>query len=118
MAEDLLYEALEPLGGQSTRVRFTGIVGRSSVVWDARVMTLQHHCRSLTPQERRAGVRQFLAVGPILEGAASVIVALNLSRIDEPAVLKTIIMLRQWKRLKPGRHEYGEAHRFGASDCA
>ena len=118
MARDFLFEALEPLGGQSTRVRFTGTVGRSSVVWDARVMTLQHHCRSLTPQERRAGVRQFLAVGPISGGTASVTVALNLSRIDEPAVLKTMIMLRQWKRLRPGRHEYGDAHRFGALDCA
>ena len=113
MANDRHYEALEPLGGQTTLVRFTGPVQGRDIVWNVRLITLAHHYRMLSSSERRKGVRQFIAVGPIENGIGSATIALNLSRIDEPAVLKTIVMVRQWKRLGPGRHEYGETHRFG-----
>jgi hypothetical protein len=35
-------------------------------------------------------------------------IGLNLPKIDETTILKTIIMVRQYKRLSHGRHDYGE----------
>ncbi len=115
MPNDGHYEALEPLGGQTTLVRFTGAVQGRNIVWNVRLITLAHHYQTLSSCERRKGVRQFIAVGPIANGVGSATIALNLSCIDEPAVLKTVIMVCQWKRLGPGRHEYGETHRLGVS---
>jgi len=39
-------------------------------------------------------------------------VVLDIPRIDEPAILRTIIMIRNYKRLYPGRHEFGEPRTF------
>ncbi len=112
MANDKHYEALEPLGGQTTLVRFTGPLQGRDIVWNVRLITLAHHYQTVSCSERLQGVRQFIAVGPSANGVGSATIALNLSRIDEPAVLKTIIMVRQWKQLGPGRHEYGETYRL------
>ena len=114
MADDRHYEALEPLGGQTSLVRFTGSMQGQSIVWTVRLITLAHHYQRLSSAERDKGVRQFIKAEPIANGVGSAIIALNLPCIDESAVLKTMIMLRQWKRLGPGRHEYGETRRFGA----
>ncbi len=114
MADDRQYEALEPLGGQTSRIRFTGKLQGTTVVWEVRLMTLRHYYQTLPMAERSRGIRHFIEVAPLTDGVSSATIGLNLSRLDEPAVLKTIIMLRQWKRLKPGRHYYGESHQFGA----
>ncbi len=118
MADDRRYEALEPLGGQTSLVRFTGSMQGKSIVWTVRLITLAHHYQSLPSAERQTGVRQFIAAEPVANGVGSATIALNLPCIDEPAVLKTMIMLRQWKRLGPGRHEYGETQRFAAVSSA
>ena len=102
------YEALMPLGGNAARVRFLGTLEGSEVLWNATLITLEHYCRGLPPAERALGVRQFIALAPVQDGRGSITIALNVPRIDGPAILKTIIMIRQWKRLRPGRHEYGE----------
>ena len=112
--DDMPYEALEPLGGQTARIRCTGTLQGTTIIWEVRLMTLRHYYQTLSKAERRHGIRQFIEVEPLSDGVSSATIGLNLSRIDEPAVLKTIIMLRQWKRLKPGRHRYGETHQFGA----
>ena len=108
------YHALEPLGGQTTRIRFSGPFQGRTILWDTRLMTLRHYYGTLTGRERREGVRQFINVGTVCSVTGFVTVALNVPRIDEPAVLKTLTMLRLWKRLAAGQHEYGEAHYFGA----
>jgi hypothetical protein len=36
-------------------------------------------------------------------------VGLDLQRIDRPAIEKMIIMIRNYRNLRYGRHEYGEA---------
>ena len=41
-------------------------------------------------------------------GALALTVGLNLAVIDEPAIRKTLIMVRNYKRLGFGRHEWGE----------
>ena len=43
------------------------------------------------------------------DGAFALEVGLGLVAIDEPALKKTLIMIRNFKRLELGRHEWGEA---------
>ena len=75
--------------------------------------TLQAYCAEhATTEQRAAGVvqaRSFILVHPETAGQRSIEVALPLACIDEPAISKTIVMIRQYRRLHEGRHEYGAA---------
>ncbi len=114
----LVYEALEPLDGPSARIRFSGHLQGREVIWQARLRTLEDVWR-----ERRGGepadtpmiLRQYIDIAPDGDPAAWPLeVALAVPAIDAPTVFKTIIMIHNYKRLAPGRHEYGPGHRFPA----
>ena len=93
-------------------IRFTGPFRGRQVTWDARIVTLAHAARS-RPASSTAELRQFIEVGRDNGGTRQLRIGLNVDRIDEPAILKTIIMIRQYKRLQEGRHEYGALWRPG-----
>lgn len=112
----LVYEALEPLGGSSARIRFSGRLLGREVIWQARLRTLEDVWR-----ERQAGdatpgsvaLRQYIHIRETADpGLAELEVALAVPAIDAPTVFKTLIMINNYKRLAPGRHEYGEPHPF------
>ena len=77
------------------QIRFTGPFEGRTVLWDASVMTLAHYRELASATGATPILRQFIG--------------LNVARIDAPALLKTIIMIRKYKRLHCGRHEYGDA---------
>lgn len=110
------YELLEQQNSERVRVRFIGGFGGETVVWDATLMTLR---RSLAEARARDGgvadggrLRPFIHVGPRLGPMRAITIGLALEAIDVPAIRKTIIMVQQYKRLKEGRHEYGEYRRL------
>ena len=91
-------------------VRFTGPFQGRQIVWDARIATLEYVSRELQSSRRsgdRPGLRQFIEVGSTADGTRMLRIGLNVERIDEPVILKAIIMIRQYKRLREGCHEYG-----------
>jgi hypothetical protein len=49
-----------------------------------------------------------MEIAPAPDGKLALTVGLNLTAIDEPTIKKTLIMIRNFKRLKLGRHEWGE----------
>jgi hypothetical protein len=87
-------------------VRFTGPFLGRQVTWDARIVTLAHAARS-RPANGTSELRQFIEVGRDNGGTRQLRIGLNVDHIDGPAILKTIIMIRQYRRLQEGRHEYG-----------
>jgi hypothetical protein len=87
-------------------IRFTGPFRGRQVTWDARIFTLAHAARS-RPVNSTAELRQFIEVGRDNGGTRQLRIGLNIDHIDEPAILKTIIMIRQYRRLQEGLHEYG-----------
>jgi len=95
------FEVLEPPGGDSVRLRFGGCLLGEAVVWDATVMTL----------ERAGAERNFIDVGPPAPQGRRLTVAVAAAAIDLPTLRKTVMMIRQYKRLRPGRHEYGPPRR-------
>ena len=88
-------------------IRFTGPFEGLTTLWDARVMTLAHY-RRLAGATAPA-LRQFIEVGPEQDQLRRLDIGLNVAQIDTPVLLKTIIMVRKYKRLRRGRHEYGNA---------
>lgn len=92
---------------QTAHVRFSGQFQGQPVVWDCEFLTL-----AAEQAARRAawtgGLRNFIEIGEAGEHGRPLRVGLALARIDRPAIEKMIIMIRNYKRLHPGRHEYGE----------
>ena len=94
---------LEQVGPGLARARFDGRFRGQPVVWEATVVTLEQHRREGAEETKRA----LIDVRRVADGHGELLVVLPLPAIDGPALLKTAIMIRQWKRLELGRHEYG-----------
>lgn len=105
------YTHVEPPHTDHVHVHFTGPFQGRQIVWDARIVTLEyvsHELQSGQSPGDRPGQRQFIEVGNAANGTRMLRIGLNVERIDEPVILKTIIMIRQYKRLHEGCHEYGQ----------
>ena len=92
------FVAVTDLDGPAARIRFIGRFQNEEVVWDA-------HLIALAPLAAEAP--QFLDIGsPDIHGVP-IRIGLDVPRIDRPTVMKTLIMVRNYKLLRPGRHEFG-----------
>ncbi len=98
---DLLEEAdlLDAPGGKSLRLRFQGRFEGRMVTWLATLRALDDPCDTATPNYIEVGVN-----GP---DGIPITVGLDVDRVDLPTVRKAMIMIRRYKRLRRGRHEYG-----------
>lgn len=102
------YRVIGPLGGDCARVVFDGSLEGQAVVWDALFYTHPGYARAHPDKSLSGNLIEVGSPGP--EGRGLVVV-LDLPCIDQPTLLKTLHMIRQWKRLAPGRHVYGGAPR-------
>lgn len=101
------YEALEPLGGTSLRVRFGGTFNGATTRWDATFLTLAHY------RANDAAVRRnFIDIGNAGPEGRRLMVVLDVPAFDAATVTKTIIMVRNYRRLRLGRHWFGAEQRF------
>ena len=113
MAED--YKIIRRDSEQSVTLAFNGVFQGREVVWEARIKTL--YAWYLEQMAIAAGdgqtrsLRQFIDIR-YCNGIYQVDIGLNLRQIDEPSIKRAIIMMRKYKRLHTGRHEYGEAIQF------
>jgi len=106
---DDAYELVERPDGASARIRFPGPFEDRRVTWDATVTTLSAWARR-HPASR--ALRPFIDVGPDGPRGVALTVGLNVPAIDTPVLRKTVIMIRNTRRLRRGRHEFGEAVEF------
>jgi len=105
--QDFVYTG-EPANG-CTSIRFLGTFEGAAVVWDATIMTLAFYNARQALNNSPATLRQFIDIAPAGNILRSIEIGLELDRIDTPALLKTIIMIRKYRRLHTGRHEFGGA---------
>ena len=89
-----------PLHEQRAHVRFTGPFHGQMVVWDCEFVTLA----SIGAE------RNFIEIAEAGPQGMSLRVGLDIARVDASAIDKMIIMIRNYKNLHYGRHEYGEPH--------
>lgn len=111
------YEALSPVGQAQVHIRFPGRFEGRDVIWDARLHTLRYEyeqaCTGSGPVPDE--FRQYIHIQPAVGDQVPITIALNVPQFDEPAILKTLIMIHNYKRLRLGRHEFGQPISF--SDC-
>ena len=95
-------------------IQFIGAFDGHPVVWHARIQTLKNYASGLgntrTPCDS-VKLQQFIEITQEHD-TYKVHVGLNLPQIDERTILRTIIMIRKYKRLRMGRHEFGELVEF------
>lgn len=84
--------------GCCARFRFTGAFQGARVIWDCTLTTL---AAARAP-------RNFIDVGPADGAVRAIRVGLDLPAIDAATIRKTIVMIRQYRLLAPGLHEYGD----------
>ena len=109
---DVHFSLLAPPETNMVRFSFTGIFKNREIVWDCTLLTLAHF-HALQPESVEPTVRSaFLEIGGESTYGRAISVALDIPSIDEPVLLRTIIMIRNYKRLQAGRHEFGEPRSF------
>ena len=111
------YSALSPLGGQVAHIQFRSPFQGEDVLWDTHLITLQEIYRQGIAagkylEKDTTSLSQFIEINE--KGAAEfeLTVGIDVPTIDAPTVLKTIIMIHNYKRLQHGRHEYGPSRQF------
>jgi hypothetical protein len=98
------------LHDQQAHVRFTGTFHGQAVVWDCEFVTLAGEAERTAGATASSAVRNFIEVTEAGPHGVPIRVGLDIARIDRPAIEKMIIMIRNYKNLHYGRHEYGEPH--------
>lgn len=108
------YEALSPINQPQVHIRFAGVFEGNAVIWDARLHTLRHEYEQSLLQQTPAPetLRQYIHIHAAQGELLPITVALNVPLFDEPAILKTLIMIHNYKRLRFGRHEFGQPVSF------
>jgi hypothetical protein len=91
-------ELLDTPGGTSLRLRFQGPFEGRTVTWLATLHALTGR-----------GGGNYIEIGEDLPGGIPIAVGLQVPRIDRPTARNAVIMIRRYKRLCRGRHEYGGA---------
>jgi hypothetical protein len=82
--------------GRCARARFGGRFEGREVIWDAALKALG----------RASGQRQFIHIGAPGPQGRRLSLGLAVDRIDAATVRKAAIMMRNYRRLRPGRHEW------------
>lgn len=93
------YTLVDPITRARAHIRFAGRFEGRAVTWDAEIIALHAAGSRTTP---------YIEVGD--DGAQGRVlrVGLPLARLDPPTLAKTVIMIRNYKRLRRGRIHFGE----------
>ena len=91
------------LPAEKVELQFEGVLNSAAVVWHACVRTVEDYSLQKMVSD---DPEQFIKI-EIIDGRHELEVALNIKIIDQAVLERTIIMIRQYKRLQVGCHEYG-----------
>lgn len=104
----LLLSAIPAL---RVHIQFVGSLEDKEVLWDATVQTLASYLSEPSkPQHNRKdaeNLRSFMRIEKPQNKVSKIHIVLAVPMIDEPTIKKTIIMIRCYKRLKVGYHDFG-----------
>ncbi len=75
------------------------------MTWNTHFYTLKGYIARKDIQQ--TSLKQFIDIEPVESDIYKLTVALNIEKINHPNINKMIIMIKQYKNLSLGRHEYG-----------
>ena len=105
------YELLSSVAEPFVHIRFSGIFEHKTTMWDALIYTLDsYYNNNASPATSRDTARSFIDVGEMTPQGRRIVIGLDLDKIEQSTIIKTMIMIRQYKRLHTGRHEFGETN--------
>lgn len=109
------YQIVHRDGPDRVTLHFGGMFQGKAVEWEASFLTLAREARECAPGQTLR-LRNFIEIEAeeCAPGRRRLRVGLHLAAMDGPAILKTLTMVRQYRRLRPGRHEFGPEHTFPA----
>lgn len=100
-----------PLPQSSASVLFLGKLHGEIVLWNMTLATLKHYgliySKEVSVTKAGSPIRPFIEINQGYEGIHILRVGLDLETIDEQVIKKTIIMVRNYKRLLIGKIEFG-----------
>ncbi len=96
------YTLIKQHDKHHAHVQFNGPFMGKEIVWDTHFYTLAAYQRDHT------GIhKQFILIENDTEKQKKLTVVLNVNEINHANILKMMIMIRQYKKLAVGKHEYG-----------
>ncbi|MDH5599892.1 MAG: hypothetical protein OEY78_01180 [Gammaproteobacteria bacterium] len=99
------YKILQQTDSQLAHLQFEGLFQGQNVTWDTHFFTLQGY-QSLNIDVNQAS-KQFIDIKPIDSNHLKLTIALKIPEINHQNIQKMMIMIKQYKNLSLGRHEYG-----------
>lgn len=99
------YILIQPLTTQYVHIEFDGQYKGKTVTWDTHFYTLQGYIAH--KNTNNTDLKQFIEIESMQTGMMKLTLALNIEKINNPSIRKMMIMIKQYKNLSIGRHEYG-----------
>ena len=99
------YTLINQINNQLAHFSFNGPFQGKTVTWDTHFFTLKGYIAQ--EKIKNTKLKQFIDIQPIESGVMKLTVALNIDAITKPNIHKMMIMIKQYKNLAVGRHEYG-----------
>lgn len=93
------YILVSPITPARAHIRFAGRFEGRAITWDAEIIALRAAGSRTTP---------YIEIGDDGAQGRALRVGLPLETLDTPTLAKTVIMIRNYKRLRRGRMHFGE----------
>ena len=99
------YTLIEQVNSQYAHIKFEGPFQGKTVIWDTHFFTLDGY--SAENSDKQIITKQFINIKECNDDSMELTLALKISEINTPNIQKMMIMIKQYKNLALGRHDYG-----------
>jgi len=99
------YILIKKYDNQHSHIKFSGSFQDQAVTWDTRFFTLDGY--NAQESIKNKSQKQFLHIEAGENDVFKLTIVLKIPEITEANILKMMIMVKQYKNLNLGRHEYG-----------
>ena len=101
----MTYSIIQQTNTQHAHIQFDGPFQGQTVTWNTHFFTFDGYRSKYNRTEPLTN--QFIDITPTEESKLDLTVVLNIPEITQPNIQKMMIMIRQYKNLSIGRHQYG-----------
>ena len=99
------YKLINQTDTQLAHIQFEGPFQGETVTWDTHFFTLNGYVAHKKYKDEP--LKQFIMIESIEDDLLKLTVALKIPEINHQNIQKMMIMVKQYKNLSLGRHEYG-----------
>ena len=101
----MTYTLIKQVNTQYAHIKFAGSFQGKTVTWDTHFFTLDGYSSENNDEENIT--KQFINIKECNADTMELTLALKISEVNTPNIQKMMIMIKQYKNLAIGRHDYG-----------